>query len=466
MSRNNIFLSDTALDGQKTRDSGDAEAQVSTDSPANNGKLSKRLSPFWHDRLIEAGLILSIALYYVIGNDNLSIGFLSRLNPLLAVPFLLLFAALCWYRLPFAVALLPLALPFYLLHKTVISHDGFSLIEISLGVCLAVAVVQLLLQRTRWQYWLSWQELRGRFGPFTIPIGSANGIGILFDYVMPIGFALVVARSTYALNTLAFWKGRLLALAFCLILLPILFLSQSNGAWLAIAIAALFIAALSIRKRKTLLIAILIFVVVMGITAFLLRTRITHFLFDNHVDIYNVSTVTKRFYLWQSALNMIHDSPWFGYGMDNWLCHFSVNTSCFTPQLHHYMIVQDPLTHASTDLQLEPDLSHPHNVFLHVWVSMGIFGLLAFAAILLLFFWLFVRILRYLRSHETKENLYLQWMTIGVGAAMLAAMIHGQVDSTFLEQDVAFNFWMLVAALLLIRTLSGTPWRGRLKQSG
>jgi len=319
------------------------------------------------------------------------------------------------------------------------------------------------------QYVFFKNEMVDKFGGISrvsAMYGSANGIGILFDYVLPIGLALVVARSTYALNTLAFWKGRLVALAFCLILLPILYLSQSNGAWLAIAIAALFIATLSIRKRKTLLIAILIFVVVFGISAFLLRTRITHFLFDNHVDIYNVSTVTKRFYLWQSALNMIHDSPWFGYGMDNWLCHFSVNTACLTPQLHHYMIVQDPITHVSTDLQFEPDLSHPHNVFLHVWVSMGIFGLLAFAAILLLFSWLFARILRYLRSHETRENLYLQWMTIGVGAAMLAAMIHGQIDSTFLEQDVAFSFWMLVVALLLIRTLSGTPWRGRLRQSG
>src|ERR1700730_15906785 len=126
MGSNNISLSDTALDGQKTRDSGDADAQVSTEPPANKEKQSKWLSPFWHDRLVEAGLILSIALYYVIGNDNLSIGFLSRLNPLLAVPFLLLFAVLCWYRLPFAIALLPLALPFYLLHKTVISHYGFS----------------------------------------------------------------------------------------------------------------------------------------------------------------------------------------------------------------------------------------------------------------------------------------------------------------------------------------------------
>src|SRR5207248_8340074 len=104
-----------------------------------------------------------------------------------------------------------------------------------------------------------------------------------------------------------------------------------------------------------------------------------------------------------------------------------------------------------------------HNVFLHVWVSMGIFGLLAFVAILLLFIWLFVRILRHMRAAETKENLSLQWMTLGVGAAMLAAMVQGQVDSAFLEQDLAFCFWMVVVALLLLRVHSGTFWRGRVK---
>src|SRR5947209_14857146 len=123
---------------------------------------------------------------------------------------------------------------------------------------------------------------------------------------------------------------------------------------------------------------------------------------------------------------MIHDSRWFGYGMNNWLCHYSYTTTCCTPQLHHYLISKDPVTGISTDLKQEPFLSHPHNVFLHVWVSMGIFGLLAFAAILVLFFWLFGRILSHLRSHETHENLPFQWMTIGVGAAMLAAMVQGQ----------------------------------------
>jgi len=48
---------------------------------------------------------------------------------------------------------------------------------------------------------------------------------------------------------------------------------------------------------------------------------------------------------------------------------------------------------------------------------------------------------------------------------MLAAMLQGLVDSAFLEQDLAFCFWILVVALLLLRTLSGTHWRGSLKQA-
>jgi putative inorganic carbon (hco3(-)) transporter len=96
---------------------------------------------------------------------------------------------------------------------------------------------------------------------------------------------------------------------------------------------------------------------------------------------------------------------------------------------------------------------------------MGIFGLLAFIAVLVLFFWQFARIMRHLGATEFKGSPHLQWMTIGVGAAMLAALVQGMVDSSFLEQDLAFCFWMLVAALLLLRYLSGTPWRSRLPEN-
>jgi O-antigen ligase len=195
---------------------------------------------------------------------------------------------------------------------------------------------------------------------------------------------------------------------------------------------------------------------VLAAVAIVFHTRLETYLIGGHADVNGVSSVDKRFYLWQVALNMIHDSPWSGYGMDNWLCHYSRNTICLTPHLYHYWY---SVPGAYPALHDEPNLSHPHNIFLHVWVSMGVFGLLAFASILILFYWLFAGILRHLRSSKVAGKAVLRWMTVGVGAAMLAGLVQGQVDSAFLEQDLAFCFWMLVTALLLLRVLSGTPWR-------
>ncbi len=533
---------------------GDEFEQRPTHPPFNNGMSGQMLSSFWRNRLFETGLIISMALYYIVGNQNLGKGPLFHVNPLFSLPFLLLFALLCWLRLPFALALLPLGLPYYLLQKTVFSHYAFSVAEISLGVCVLVALGQLLLQRRSWPYWLSWRDLWQRAGPMLVPAlvflaaatfsvviaynryiallawrkevlaplvyallalcclrsrsdirrllsaflacgvivalvaiiqyhffkntlvvasgvrrvsamyGSANSIGLLFDYILPLGLALLAAMTLS--NNTASWARRLLMAALCLLLLYVLYLSQSLGAWLAISVAALFIGACSLRSRKALLIGAVAFVAGGGLVLLFFHMRIQSLLFNTHIDVNHVSTLTKRLYLWRSALNMIHDSPWTGYGMDNWLCHYSTNKICYTPHLHHYLIARDPVTHISTDLKFEPDLSHPHDVFLHVWVSTGISGLLAFIAVLVLFFWLFTRILRHLRASETPGNLPLQWMTLGVGAAMLAAMVQGLGDSAFLEQDLAFCFWMLVVAMLVLRQLSQTTWRGKTLQEG
>ena len=548
-------LSDLIDNEQRTVGSVDSEEYAPDNPPPHQNKIFRGLAPFWHDRLIELGLIMSMALYYVIGNGHLGTGRLFQLNPLLSLPFLLVFIVLCWYRLPFALALLPLALPYYLQQKTVFSHFSFSIAEIGLGICTAIALLQILVQRGKWRYWLSWQELRDRLGPFAIPIlvflaaaaisiliayeqhfalrafreevfdpllflvlalfclrtrqdvtrllvallgtgflvallgmsqylffrnqlvlesgerrvhamyGSANSIGLLFDYVLPIGIALVLARMRNVLGLRKSWWLRIFAIAVCIPLLLVLYLSYSRGAWVAIAVAALFILAMAAPNRKVLLIGCLAFIVVAAGAVYHFRHPIYTFIFADHVNIYGISTFTKRLYLWESALRMIQARPWFGFGMDNWLCYYSANKVCHIPasiQPFPYWILHDPVTHARTGLQDEPTLSHPHNIFLHVWVSMGIFGLLAFIAVLVLFGWLFVRIIVHLRAKGFNGHPYLQWMTIGVGAAMLAALVQGQVDSSFLEQDLAFCFWMLVTALLLLRALSRTPWRGRL----
>jgi len=505
--------------------------------------------------LVEAGIILSMACYYIVGNANLGTSRLFTLNPLFSLPFLVIFALLAWFRLPFAVALLPMTFPYYYLAKPVYSHYQFSLAEITLGVCVAIALIQALFQQNTWQYRLSWREARDRLGHFTIPVlvfvlaaaisvliayahknalrafheeiiapllylllafyclhtrqdvarlllalfgaafvitleglaqyflfrnslvlepdgirrvhalyGSANNIGLFFDYSLPIGLALLITGHREVFGFLRTWGIRILIAILLLPMLFVLYLSQSTGAWIAIACSAILVVLFSMRSRKMFLLSCLGLVVLLLAGGFVFRHTIISFL-NRHQSIVGVSTLTKRLYLWESALKMIRDRPLFGFGLDNWLCYYSANTICSNPLMtgHHYWVLYVPGTHILTGLSDEPTLSHPHNIFLHVWVSMGVFGLLAVIAVIALLGWLFTRILKTLHAAESETRDHLRWMVVGVGAAMLAGLIQGQVDSSFLEQDMAFCFWALVTALLLLRVLSKTSWRGRIE---
>jgi O-antigen ligase len=500
------------------------------------------LAPFWQDRLFEGALILSMSLYYTVANPNLYFGIFPNANPLYSLPFLLIFAVLCWYRLSFAVALVPLTLPYYYLQKVVFANYKFSLAEVTLGVCVAVAIARLVFKPEDRRFLLSWSEVRDRLGPFLWPFvvfvvaaaisimiavnrafairafreevfdpliyvalifmylrtrkdvlrllgaflgcslviallglaqyiffsytlvveadgiqrvhavyGSANNVALLFDYVLPLAMAWLLGKVS--------WRSRLLALILIVPMAVVIDLTSSRGSWMvAIPIAAVFVIACAIPNRKLLVGGSLVCVAVLALVLSIFHTQLWHYVVDGHVGSDGHSTALMRPFLWLSALHMIQNSPWLGYGMDNWLCHYSVNTICAS-NLPTYMI---STWHGKpTGLADEPTLSHPHNVFLHVWVSMGIFGLLAFVALLVLFYWLFARIFRHLDTGDAKDRAQWRWIVVGVGAAMLAAMAQGQIDSSFLEQDLAFCFWILVAVLLLLRLHIQTPWRGK-----
>jgi O-antigen ligase len=512
---------------------------------------------FWRSRLLECGLVLSMMLYYLIGNHNVKfpIGDLAQWSPLLGVPFLIAFVVLCWYRLPFAVGLLPLALPYYLEPKDVIKSASFSPAEIVLWLSVMVACMQFLLQRRQWPYWLAFQDVRKRLGPFLWPIlifvlaalisigvassrdaairafreevldplvyvgliffclrsrqdlsrllaalfasglviaflsiiqyrmfgsnqtdavyGSPPSVGLLFDYTLPVGLALAFSRIS--------WKVRLPVALLCIPFVYALLNNNSRGAAMAaFPVVLIFVVALSIRKRKVLLVssAIILVLAVAGYGVF--HNKVNHVIestiINGHSDKNDVSTLERRFYVWQSAIAMIHDQPWFGYGLDNWLCHYadprvvvtadpnykpndptlSWMQSC--PLASHYYIVGE-VNGKTTHMYDEPDLSHPHNIFLHVWVSIGIFGLLAFITFLVLFFWLFASILRYLAQQQREDFEQWRWIVVATAASMLGALIQGMVDSSFLAQDLSFCFWLLVALLLSIRCRIEMPWR-------
>lgn len=546
-----------AFDQQKTGTNA-ANDRHSQQAAADSSQSGLDWPSVRRNSLIELSMIFSMALYYVVGNPNIPYtGFLAHINPLVSTPFLLVFVALCWYRLPFAVALLPLTLPFYLLPKEVIPSANFSLAEITLLVCAGVAGVQVILWQTAWRYWLSPRELRDRIGPFGIVIilfvaaalvssfvaydqhvairylrelviepliylllilytfrsrrdmlrlamaflatafligllglvqyfffrytlkpdvdglvriaavfGSANDLGILFDFTIPFAMAFVLVDTSHVFgNNLSRWL-RVLAVIYCLFALAILYLIQSLGTWAAMAVAVVFLAAVSVRSKKTLLVGTAVCVVALLVGVVVFHTKITNFLFTHHLNASGVSTTTKRLYLWLAALHMFRDYPLFGVGLNNWLCHYSVNTICNTPQLHHYWVLKTS-TGVPTGVADEPTLSHPHNDILNVAVSLGIFGLLAYLAAIILFFWTFVRIVMRMRAVSFAGNdALLWWMLIGAGTAFLAGLVQGQFDSAFLKEDTSYFFWALVAALLWLRSYTATPWRGRVSIGG
>jgi hypothetical protein len=67
--------------------------------------------------------------------------------------------------------------------------------------------------------------------------------------------------------------------------------------------------------------------------------------------------------------------------------------------------------------------------------------------------------LRYLAQQQREDFEQWRWIVVATAASMLAALIQGMVDSSFLAQDLSFCFWLLVALLLSIRCRIEMPWR-------
>src|SRR5215472_16466757 len=84
----------SAPNGQQADNSAETTSET---LPPYTLKALRGLSSFWHDRLIEAGLILSMGLYYLVGNPNLGAGSILHIPPYLySLPFLIAFALLSW----------------------------------------------------------------------------------------------------------------------------------------------------------------------------------------------------------------------------------------------------------------------------------------------------------------------------------------------------------------------------------
>ena len=124
-----------------------------------------------------------------------------------------------------------------------------------------------------------------------------------------------------------------------------------------------------------------------------------------------------RMNLWRSSLNMFLDHPVFGVGLDNFLYEYRGR------------YIMDAAWQ-------EPNLNHPHNVFLDFATRLGLAGLLAGAWI----FWSFLRV-----TIKLPGRINSLWRPVSAGliGAFVYSFAHGLVDHSFFLVDLAFTFFLM-----------------------
>ena len=127
-----------------------------------------------------------------------------------------------------------------------------------------------------------------------------------------------------------------------------------------------------------------------------------------------------RVQLWEAASQLVRESPVLGIGLDNFL--------------YRYPTVMSP------DTPYEPNLSHPHNLILQVWLQLGILGLAALGWLL----WLFLRLAWPWAKDITGPPLE-RALAVGALGSMTDFVAHGLVDNGYFLPDMAVLFWLTLA---------------------
>ncbi|HYO49385.1 MAG TPA: O-antigen ligase family protein [Chloroflexia bacterium] len=261
-------------------------------------------------------------------------------------------------------------------------------------------------------------------GVYTHPNNLALFLGRVLPFVVCVGIFLPSGRR----KVLYLMSALPMALA--------AFLTYSRGAYVAVTLAILVAVAVGLlwkprraeHRAGRWKLAVSSAVVALGlaviITAALLPSlpeRIGH-----------VGSVFIRARIWDSAFRMLADHPILGVGPDQFLNQFR----------SHYLSQEQREQH-------EDWFSHPHNLILDYWLSLGVIGVL----VLLICLWRYFReALGMAQSMALGRDGVSRAIALGLLASMLDFLLHGMVDNSYFLMDLAMIFWLSCGLLQLGRS--------------
>ena len=131
--------------------------------------------------------------------------------------------------------------------------------------------------------------------------------------------------------------------------------------------------------------------------------------------------LNTRKYIWAGSLDMLKDFPFWGIGLDQFLW---LNQSRYIdPQIWH-----------------ERYSSHPHNLLIDFWLSLGLAGITLFGAFIFAGAWVVWRA-------RTGRISLTPWQ-LGALGSLGAGLAHGMVDNGYFLADLSTMTWLAIALLI------------------
>ena len=223
---------------------------------------------------------------------------------------------------------------------------------------------------------------------------------------------------------------RLILILTCGLMGAALLLTKSRGGYIAAAVGVIL--AVWFTGRRSWAIGLLAATLV-AIIGFLISTQ-GNSAPDLVAGAADSSTFAFRLNVWRIALWMLQDFAFTGAGMGTF--------NDVGALLYPFYETQNPSA---------------HNLYLQAGVDLGIPGLIALLATLMLTLWLGGRALRRRRRHRGRRHkpapardTQLQPLTAGALAGIIGLMFHGLVDVALWNTRAAPAFWVMIAFVMAL----------------
>jgi O-antigen ligase len=210
----------------------------------------------------------------------------------------------------------------------------------------------------------------------------------------------------------------------------ILLYVATRGAWVALLIVFVVVAAFTVKADKK---AVAIFLVAcMGVFFYVQQNSVV----SSRIETITSRTFgpnTERLLMWQSAAEMFKDHPAFGVGLGQYKDAYQ----------KHYIKPE----------AREKYLTHSHNNFIQMLAENGIIGFIGFVTLLSYLFAYFYRRLK------TPEGMY----ALTGFSVVLAIVIQGLTEYNFGNSAVMKCFWLVLAAHMVLSSGSALPEESKKK---